>query len=107
MDSRKFTDYIFKDGATHGKDAAFKNLGYGKQNTNDLMKVYQEQASQKYANGQYTLGKADQYGQRIDIEIELPGIGSASGKTSYIRSGWMIKPDGSISLNTPFSGYTK
>ncbi len=107
IDSRKFTDYIFKDGATHGKDVVFRNLGYGKQDSNALMKIYREQATQKYAKGQYTLGKADQYGQRIDIEIELSGIGDSVSKTSYLKTGWMINSDGSLSLNTPFTGFTR
>nr|WP_052447515.1 hypothetical protein [Clostridium polynesiense] len=72
-----------------------------------LINMYKEQAITKYAKGEYTLGKADSFGQRINIEIELPGIGDAAGKTSYLKSGWMIKPDGSLSLNTPFSGFTK
>ncbi len=107
VDSRKFTDYLFKDGATHGKDVVYRNLGYGKEHSEALIKLYQEQAAKKYAAGQYTLGKKDQYGQRIDIEIELPGIGDAAGKTSYLRSGWMIREDGSITLNTPFTGFTR
>jgi hypothetical protein len=53
------------------------------------------------------LGKLDNFGQRINIEIELNGVGSAKSKTSYINFGWIIKPDNSISLNTPFSGFTK
>jgi len=31
VDLRKFTDYLFKPGADHGKDKLFKSLGYGKQ----------------------------------------------------------------------------
>ena len=103
----KFEDYIFKPGATHGKNKIFESLGYGREHSQELAKLYEKQASEKFARGEYTLGIKDQYGQRINIEIELPGTGSASGKTSYLKSGWMIKPDGSISLNTPFSGFTK
>lgn len=61
----------------------------------------------KFARGEYTLGKADQYGQRIDIKIELAGIGDAAGKPSHLRSGRKIQPDGSININTPFSGFTR
>ncbi len=107
VDIRKFSEYIFKDGAAPGKDVVYKNLGYGANDSELLAKIYQEQGAAKYASGNYTLGKSDNFGQRINIEIELPGVGSAAGKTSYINSGWMIKPDGSISLNTPFSGFTK
>ncbi len=104
---RKFSEYIFKDGTDHGKDVVFKNLGYGAESSDDLVKLYQEQAAKKFANGDYTLGKLDDYGQRINIEIELPGIGNAAGNTSYLKSGWMILEDGSIKLNTPFTGFTK
>jgi RHS repeat-associated protein len=107
VDNRKFAEYIFKEGATHGKDAVYRNLGYGKKHSDDLVKLYKKQALEKFAKGDYTLGKKDQYGQRINIEIELPGIGSKSGKTSYLKSGWMIREDGSLTLNTPFSGFTK
>ncbi|CUH96603.1 hypothetical protein P22_2693 [Propionispora sp. 2/2-37] len=106
-DIRKFTEYIFKDGAAPGKDVVFKNLGYGVKDSESLIKIYNEQAAAKFAKGEYTLGKADSFGQRINIEIELPGIGDAAGKTSYLKSGWMIKPDGSLTLNTPFAGFTK
>ena len=61
----------------------------------------------KYSAGEYTLGKLDHFGQRINIEIELKGIGQYSDKISYIKSGWIIQSDGSISLNTPFSGFIK
>jgi len=45
--------------------------------------MYQEQAAVKFAQGAYTYGKLDKWGQRIDIEIELPGIREAAGKTFF------------------------
>ena len=104
---RKFSEYIFKDGVAPGKDVVFKNLGYTVDDSQMLINLYQEQAAAKYASGKYTLGKLDKFGQRINIEIELRGIGDATGKTSYIQSGWMIQADGSIKLNTPFAGFTR
>jgi len=103
----KFSNYIFKGGATHGKDAVFKSLGYGAQDSVKLAKMWEEQAALKFANGEYTLGKLDQYGQRINITIHVPGVGASAGKSSSITSGWMIRPDGTITLNTPFSGFSK
>lgn len=103
----KFSEYIFKDGADHGKDAVFRALGYGKEHAEKLALIWQKQAAKAYANGNYTLGKLDQYGQRINIEISLPGIGKSKGKVSHMNSGWMINKDGSIRLNTPFSGFTR
>jgi hypothetical protein len=107
IDSRKFSEYIFKEGATHGKDKVFRSLGYGREHSEMLVEQYRKQASERYASGAYQLGKKDQYGQRIDIEIVLEGIGPAAGKSSSLRSGWMIRPDGSLSLNTPFSGFVR
>jgi filamentous hemagglutinin len=106
-DTRKFSGYIFKPGADHGKDAVFKSLGYTADDSAALSKVWQQQAAKKYAQGEFKLGKADQYGQRVDIEIALPGKGLEAGKISYLRSGWMIQADGSLKLNTPFSGFTR
>jgi hypothetical protein len=45
------------------------------------------------------------YGQRINIDITLNGQGAAAGRSTQIVSGWMIRGDGSITLNTPFSGF--
>lgn len=69
--------------------------------------MWETQAASKISNGQYTLGKLDAYGQRINIEIEISGVRNAVGKKSYIQSGRMIRENGSITLNTPFSGFTK
>lgn len=107
VDPRKFSEYIFKPGATHGKDAVFRSLGYSAEDSQMLTAEYERQAAGKFASGQYTVGKTDQYGQRINIEIEMHGTGSAAGKTSYLVSGWIIREDGSITLNTPFSGFTR
>jgi len=103
----KFSDYIFKEGATHGKDAVFKGLGYEASHSAQLAQMWEQQAAAKFAKGDYTLGKLDQYGQRINITIDVPGVGASAGKSSSMTSGWMMKPDGTISLNTPFSGFAK
>jgi len=103
----KFSNYIFKEGATHGKDAVFRSLGYSGEHSAQLSGMWEEQAAAKFSQGDYALGKLDEYGQRITITIEVPGIGQAAGKTSFMQSGWMINPDGSIKMNTPFTGFPK
>jgi hypothetical protein len=41
-------------------------LGYTAEDSATLAKTWQTQAAEKFAKGEYTLGKLDQYGQRID-----------------------------------------
>ncbi|MGJ7615637.1 MULTISPECIES: hemagglutinin repeat-containing protein [unclassified Variovorax] len=106
-DERKFAEYIFKPGADHGKNVVFESLGYSLEDSQKLTKMWEQQAAEKYASGEFKLGRKDAFGQRIDIEIELPGQGPSEGKKSYLTSGWMILADGSIKLNTPFSGFSR
>lgn len=103
----KFRDYIFKPDATHGKDQVFRSLGYDVSYSAQLAAIYQQQAAAKYASQDFSRGRLDQYGQRINIGIELEGVGEQAGKKSYLISGWMIQADGSITLNTPFSGFAR
>ncbi len=103
----KFRDYIFKPGATHGKDHVFRSLGYDERHSGELATLFEQQAANRYANQEFTLGRLDQYGQRINIEIQLDGTRDYSGQKSYLISGWMIQSDGSITLNTPFSGFAR
>ena len=85
----------------------FRSLGYDASHSGSLAATYEQQALSKFSSGEFTLGKLDAYGQRINIGIELPGIGEAAGKTSYLNSGWMMLDENAIKLNTPFSGFTK
>jgi hypothetical protein len=104
---QKFSDSIFKEGATHGKDVVFRTLGYGAEHSEALADIYAEQDGAKYAAGEYTLGKLNAHGQRVGREIELQGIGEAPGKVGYLRSGRMTQPEGGVRLNTPFAGFTR
>ena len=42
----------------------------------------------------------NKYGQRISIRVELPRK-NGDGMISFI-TGWMVKPNGHIQLNTPY-----
>lgn len=103
----KFRDYIFKPGATHGKDRVFRSLGYDRVDSSDLAIIFERQAADKYDHQDFSFGRLDEYGQRISIEIQLDGRGDLSGRKSYIISGWMIQGDGSLTLNTPFGGFAR
>lgn len=65
-----------------------------------LQQEYCCQAKEKYAKGNFTLNKLDEYGQRINIEITLPRK-DGKGNVTFI-SGWMTYPNGKIMLTTPY-----
>ena len=75
-------------------------LGFLKEDSFFLQNEYEKQARSKYLKGEYVLGKLDQYGQRINITIEL--------KTTHskikITSGWLVHPLGLITCTTPLGG---
>lgn len=62
----------------------------------------ERQAREKYISGEYTLGKLNIFGQRMNIVIEIPRK-DGSG-TATFTSGWMVKPSGKLKLNTPYRG---
>ncbi len=100
-DVAKFSDYAF----VTDKAPVFESYGYTAEDSQQLADLYEQQAAQKFASGDYSLGKLDQYGQRITIQIDLPGQGTAAGRSTILNTGWMIEPDGSIRLLTPFAGF--
>ena len=106
----KFSVYLWEDKYTnpasplyHGKDTVFLEMGYLQNSSELLRSIYTEQAREKYRSGDYTLGKLNKWGQHIDIVVDLP---TSYGVVSVI-SGWMVKPNGLIQLNAPFSGYAR
>lgn len=46
----KFSEYIFKEGATHGKDAVFRGLGYDGSHSAELAEIWSRQAAAKFAS---------------------------------------------------------
>lgn len=96
----KFRDYVFTDiKKSKGKIEIFRNLGYNINNSEMLSATLSKQAMEHYINGDYILGRLDEYGQRITIPITL------KGKSFY--SGWLVYPLGYIKNTTPFTGWSK
>jgi filamentous hemagglutinin len=100
-DVAKFSDYAF----VTDKAPVFESYGYTAEDSQELADLYERQAAEKYASGDYTQGKLDQYGQRITIQIDLPGQGAAAGRSTILNTGWIVEPGGSIRLITPFAGF--
>ena len=100
-DIRKFSEYIFADKyAWNGKRDLFEMLGFGKQDINLLKSEYEKQTVEKYCNSEYKLGKLDSQGQRINIDIEIK---NKNGRKIVFTSGWMVRPQGKITNNTPLA----
>lgn len=103
-DYRKFDPYLFNtDGMrTHNKEKLFQQWGYTVEDARWLQQEVERQALEKYVAGDYKLGKLNENGQRISIQIAIPRKDIAGSAT--FTSGWMVEPNGKLKLNTPYGG---
>ena len=103
-DYSKFNPYLFdpENYYKHQKQKAFESWGYTIEDSDYLQTTIEEQGLEKYSNGDYTLGKLNENGQRISIRVEIPRK-DKDGMVSFI-TGWMVYPNGHIQLNTPYGG---
>lgn len=100
----KFTGYIFSDKEkylSNGKIKLFKELGFTKEDSEYLKMEFDSQGKRQYLNGDYEIGKLDEFGQRINITIT---VNSATKKNIKLVTGWMVHPLGKITCNTPLGG---
>lgn len=100
----KFDPYLFdpEDFYKHGKNKMFESWGYSISDSGWLQKEIEKQALEKYIAGHYTLGKLNEFGQCIDIRVEIPRKNSE--ETVSFITGWLVYPNGHIQLNTPYGG---
>lgn len=103
-DYSKFDPYLFNTQGRHphGKEKLFGEWGYTVDDARWLQAEIENQALEKYLAGDYTLGKLDKQGQRINIRITISRK-DGTGDVSFI-TGWMAMPDGKLLLNTPYGG---
>jgi len=95
----KFTGYIFNPKYDDGKEHMFIGMGYSVKDSERLRQEYEKQAVEKYCKGEYSLGDLDEYGQRINIYIDLEN----NGIKRTCDTGWMVRPNGLITNNTPYA----
>lgn len=99
-DLRKFTEYVFADKyAWNGKRDLFQILGFNIDDSKYLQNEYEKQAVIEYCDSNYALGKLDEQGQRININIKF----EKNGRKIIFESGWMVRPKGLITTNTPLA----
>ena len=95
----KFQGYIFNPAYDDGKEALFTGVGYSIADSEKLCREYEKQAAEKYCQGEYILAGLNCYGQSINIVIDLEN----NGKKKQFISGWMVRPHGLITNNTPYA----
>lgn len=100
----KFDPYLFDPENTykHGKNKAFESWGYSIDDSQWMKEEMEKQGWEKYIAGEYTLGKLNENGQRINIRVEIPR--KDKRETVSFITGWMVLKNGKIRLNTPYGG---
>ena len=98
----KVEGWIFNPSKPNGKKQLFTDWGYSIMDLDWLLSEYNRQGKEKYERGEFTLHKLDEYGQQINIRIELPRKDKL-GTVTFI-SGWMVCPNGVIKLVTAYGG---
>lgn len=78
-------------------------MGFTVEDSQMLAKELEQQAVEKYCKGEYTLGVLNEHGQRINITVELKG----KLKARRFGTGWMVRPHGLITNNTPLGSNKK
>ena len=89
--------WLFKD-----KQEWIKPFGY--ENNNQFLIVIYKLIKQAYCDGDYIIKKHDKYGVKIDLYINLPGVGNKKGKFYGVKSAFMIFPNGKLKCNTILGG---
>ena len=79
--------------------SVFEKLGFTINDCEYLQKEYTNQALNNYSNSNYKLAKLDGQGQRININIKF----NRNGRNIKFTSGWMVRPNGLITNNTPLA----
>lgn len=78
----------------------FWKLGFDIDDSAIMQFEFEKQAAEKYCNGEYKLGFLNGQGQRINIEITL----TKNARKVKLITGWMVRPKGRITCNTPLGG---
>lgn len=95
----KFTKYIFtNDEKSKGKKSLFLGWGFTIEDSQYLKETLERQARKAYIEGNYELGKLNEFGQRITIRIEV----EKNGKEINFGTGWLVWENGKITNTTPY-----
>lgn len=76
-----------------------KEMNFDISRSEYLKNEFEKQAKEKYISGDYEIKRLNNQGQRINIKTEVKNV---LGEIKYFISGWMVRPHGLITCNTPF-----
>ncbi len=80
-----------------------KALGY--EPNEEFLEYFKKQVLKSYCKGQYYILNINKYGVSISIKVKVEGSGEKTGKTYYVRSGWMVFSNGKLKSNTLIAGW--
>ncbi len=87
---RKLTDYALNPDNPKGADKAVmfqRHLGFTKDNYEALL----EQISAQALEAEAIVGRADEHGQRYQVDLEIRGV--EEGQREVVRTGWIVESD--------------
>ena len=98
----KFDVYLFNTEGKYNYNKAklFWDWGYDVEDIPWMKAEWERQAYEKYLAGNYRLNLLDEWGQRINIQIEIPR--KDTGEIVRFMSGWLVMPNGKLQLATPY-----
>ena len=100
----KITQYLL---VHPSKSKLMNSWGYTMEDAQEIYNTIAENAKNQYLNGEYTLGRLNENGQRIEIKCILNGKKDKSGQTYRFITGWMVYPNGMLHNNTPYAKANK
>ncbi|MBQ7884592.1 MAG: hypothetical protein IJ318_00645 [Clostridia bacterium] len=95
-------DYLFNN-----KGDWIKAFGYHENDKEKFLEVLLTKTRESYFYGNYYIQSLTNYGCKINLQIDIPGINEKSGKVYKIETNYMIFPKGKIKMNTPIGGWQK
>ncbi len=93
IDKRKLTEYALNPDNPVGADKAVmfqQHLGFTKDNYAALL----EQISATALETEAIVGRADEHGQRYQVDLEI--IGVEERQREVVRTGWIVEPNSEV-----------
>lgn len=94
-------EYLF----TKKFDDVIKQMGYSLDDKNEIIKLYEQLATEAYLKGNYHIREHNKFGVSISLCYSFPGKNEKNGRLYKIKSGWTIFPGMKIKANTIMGGF--